>query len=61
MRRCRQLCRSVESQQKEVIREFNERWAKYEASAGSNHKPLSKGERWAPHEVISRRGQLCDW
>jgi len=41
---------------KHLIREFNERWDEYEASAleqGSNQKPLSKQERWALREVMT--------
>ena len=37
---------------KRLVKEFNRRWEAYESSVGSNHKPLSKQERWACRELI---------
>ena len=37
---------------KRLVREFNSRWDDYEATLGSNHKPLSKQERWAVRTIM---------
>jgi hypothetical protein len=39
---------------KRLVREFNARWDEHERKAGSNHKPISKQERWALREVMTR-------
>jgi hypothetical protein len=38
---------------KRAIKGFNARWEEYEAGVGTNHKPLSKQERWALREVMT--------
>ena len=42
-----------DSNNKYAVTEFNARWDLYEASAGSNHKPLSKQEKCALREIMS--------
>jgi hypothetical protein len=39
---------------KQLTKEFVRRWEQYERTAGDNHKPLTKQERWALREVMTR-------
>jgi hypothetical protein len=49
-----------DSNNKYAVTEFNARWDLYEASAGSNHKSLSKQERFALREIMSNP-ELSVW
>lgn len=42
-----------------MVKEFNQLWEQYEASAGTNRKPLSKQERCALREVMTNPAILA--
>jgi hypothetical protein len=45
---------------KGLVREFDLNWRRYEAAAGSNHKPLSRTERWALRQLMTNP-QIHAW